>query len=257
MKKILAIDIGGTNIKVLVTGQKERRRFPSGPRMTPRRMVAGVKKLVADWKYDAVAIGYPGIVAKGRIVTEPHNLASGWTRFNFRATFGCPVRIINDAAMQALGSYRKGSMLFLGLGTGLGSALVVEGTIVPLELAHLPYKKSTYEDYLGARGLERLGRKKWQGHVEICVARLGAAFQLDDIVIGGGNAKKLLKLPEGCRIGDNANAFVGGFRLWEDGVTPRPQKRRPVRQDSVRPTPTPDAAPPLPSVPNPTYIASL
>ena len=209
------IDVGGTNVKVLATGQKERRRFPSGPKMTPPRMVAGVKKLAADWNYDVITIGYPGIVVKGRIAKEPHNLAPGWTRFNFRAAFKRPVKIINDAAMQALGSYRRGIMLFLGLGTGLGSALIVQGVIVPMELAHLSYKKGTYEDYLGARGLERMGRKKWQRHVENCVSRLTSAFHLDDVVIGGGNARNLVELPKGCRAGNNANAFVGGFRLWE------------------------------------------
>jgi len=237
--KILVIDIGGTNVKVLATGQKERRRFPSGPGMTPRRMVNGVKKLVADWKYDVVSIGYPGISVNGRISEEPHNLASGWVRFNFRAAFKRPVRIINDAAMQALGSYRKGTMLFLGLGTGLGSALVAQGVVVPMELAHLSYKKGTYEDYLGARALERLGRKKWQRHVGNCMARLISALHLDDVVIGGGNAKKLLKMPKGCRAGGNANAFVGGFRLWEappaplprrHKTRPRPLTRRPLRR---------------------------
>jgi predicted NBD/HSP70 family sugar kinase len=224
--KILVIDIGGTNVKVLATGQKERRRLPSGPKMTPRRMVAGVKKLVADWKYDVVSVGYPGIVVNGRISKEPHNLASGWIRFNFRAAFKRPVRIINDAAMQALGSYREGTMLFLGLGTGLGSALVAQGAVVPMELAHLSYKKGTYEDYLGARGLERLGRKKWQRHVEKCMARLISAFHLVDVVIGGGNARKLLKMPKGCRAGDNANAFLGGFRLWETPPAPSPRSRK-------------------------------
>lgn len=221
MRRVLVIDIGGTNVKVLATGARERRRFPSGPKMTPRRMVAGVKQLVADWKYDLVAIGYPGRVVRNRPVAEPHNLARGWTRFNFRAAFRRPVKIINDAAMQALGSYRKGIMLFLGLGTGLGSALVVEGVLVPMELAHLSYKRGTYEDYLGAHALERLGRKKWQRHVENCVARAISAFHLDDVVIGGGNAKKLAKLPKGCRAGHNANAFLGGFRLWEDRAAPR------------------------------------
>ncbi len=226
MRKVLVIDIGGTNVKVLATGQKERRRFPSGPKMTPRRMVAGVKKLVGDWKYDVVAIGYPGRVGCNQPVAEPHNLARGWIRFNFRAAFKRPVKIINDAALQALGSYRKGIMLFLGLGTGLGSALVVEGVVVPMELAHLPYKKGTYEDYLGAHGLERLGRKRWQRHVENCVARLISAFHLDDVVIGGGNARKLIELPKGCRAGNNANAFWGGFRLWKKTVTAHPQKRK-------------------------------
>ena len=183
--------------------------------MDAERMVQGVKKLAKEWNYELITIGYPGLVMRGRPVAEPHNLAHGWVGFDYEADLGCPVKIINDAAMQALGSYRKGSMLFLGLGTGLGSALVVEGTIVPLELAHLSFKKGTYEDYLGARGLMRLGRKKWQRLLENCVARLMPAFQLDEVVIGGGNAKKLTKLPKGCRVGDNANAFLGGFRLWE------------------------------------------
>jgi len=197
-------------------------------------MVAGVRELVADWKYDVVAIGYPGRVDRNRPVAEPHNLARSWTRFNFRAAFKRPVRIINDAALQALGSYRKGIMLFLGLGTGLGSALVVEGVVVPMELGHLSYKKGTYEDYLGAQGLERLGRKKWQRHVEYCVARLISALHLDDVVIGGGNAKKLIKLPKGCRAGDNALAFLGGFRLWEDLAAPRPRQRKTKTRRFVR-----------------------
>ena len=218
---ILVIDIGGTNVKVLATGQNERRRFPSGPKMTPQLMVAGIKKLVADWKYDVVSIGYPGRVRHNRPVADPRNLGRGWTRFNFKAAFKRPVKIINDAAMQALGNYRNGTMLFLGLGTGVGSALIVEGAIVPMEVGHLPYEKSTYEDYLGARGLERLGKKKWRRHIDKCVARLISAFQLDDVVIGGGNAKKLLKLPKGCRAGANANAFLGGFRMWEEPAAPR------------------------------------
>jgi predicted NBD/HSP70 family sugar kinase len=219
--KVLVIDIGGTNVKVLATGQNERRRFPSGPNMTPQRMVAGVKKVVMDWKYDVVSIGYPGRVRNNRPLADPRNLGKGWTRFNFRAAFKRPVKIINDAAMQALGSYRTGTMLFLGLGTGVGSALIAEGAIVPMEVGHLPYKKGTYEDYLGARGLERLGKKKWRRHIDTCVARLISAFELDDVVIGGGNSKKLLKLPNGCRAGANANAFVGGFRIWEEPAVPR------------------------------------
>ena len=220
------IDIGGTNVKVLATGHKERRRFPSGPKLTPRRMVAGVKELVSDWDFDVVAIGYPGRVDRNQPVAEPHNLGKGWTCFDFRAAFKRPVKVINDAALQAIGSYRHGIMLFLGLGTGLGSALVAEGVIVPLELAHLPYKKGTYEDYLGARALKQLGRKKWQRHVESCVAHLISAFHLDDVVLGGGNAKKLIELPKGCRAGDNTNAFLGGFRLWEDRDAPRLRARK-------------------------------
>ena len=213
---ILAIDIGGNNVKVLATEQNEIRKFPSGPKMTPQQMVAGVEKLAADWKYDVVSIGYPGRVDHNRPVAEPRNLGSGWTRFNFRAAFKRPVKIVNDAAMQALGSFKKDTMLFLGLGTGLGAALVVEGVIVQIELAHLAYNHGTFDDYLGARGLKRLGKKKWQRHVENCTTRLVSVLHLDDVVIGGGNAKKLTRLPKGCRAGDNAYAFLGGFRLWEN-----------------------------------------
>jgi polyphosphate glucokinase len=219
--KVLAVDVGGTHVKVLATGQTEPRRFPSGPKMTAKQMVSGVKELTRDWKYDAVAIGYPGPVLGGRPAVEPHNLGRGWVGFNFRGAFGRPVKIINDAAMQALGSYRSGTLLFLGLGTGLGSALVVQGNVVPMELGHLSYKKGTYEDYVGVRGLERLGKKKWARHVEFGVARLIDALHPDDVVLGGGNAKKLKRLPSGCRKGDNANAFVGGFRLWDEAAKPR------------------------------------
>ena len=213
---VLVVDIGGTNVKILASGQTEPRRFPSGKGLTPRKMVAGVAKLAKDWEYDVVALGYPGPVRAGRPAAEPHNLAKGWVGFDFRVAFCCPVKIVNDAAMQALGSYRRGTMLFLGLGTGLGSALVIPGGIVvPLELAHLAYGKKTYEDYLGARGLERLGREKWQKRVETITERFVSALLLDDVVIGGGNAKKLTRLPQGCRMGDNANAFRGGFQLWQ------------------------------------------
>jgi polyphosphate glucokinase len=219
--RVLAVDVGGTHVKVLATGQTEPRRFPSGPKMTAKQMVSGVKELTRDWKYDAVAIGYPGPVREGRPAVEPHNLGRGWVGFNFKGAFGRPVKIINDAAMQALGSYKRGTLLFLGLGTGLGSALVVQGNVVPMELGHLSYKKGTYEDYVGVRGLERLGKKKWARHVEFGVARLIDALHPDDVVVGGGNAKKLKKLPSGCRKGDNANAFVGGFRLWDEAASPR------------------------------------
>lgn len=211
---LLVIDIGGTNVKLLATGAAEARRFPSGKEMSPDRMVCQIREITRDWSYEAIAIGYPGIVKHGRIITDPHNLAKGWSGFDFEAAFRLPVRIINDAAMQALGSYRDGVMLFLGLGTGLGSALVIDGKVVPLELAHLGYKKGTFEDYLGARGLERLGRKKWCKQVACAVARLQATIIPDDLVIGGGNARKLDKLPDGCRIGGNQLAFAGGFRLW-------------------------------------------
>lgn len=219
---VLVVDIGGTNLKILATGQSEARKIPSGPLMTPERMVADVLKAVGDWKYDAVSLGYPGRVHRGQIVADPYNLAAGWVRFDFETAFGCPVRLLNDAAMQALGSYQGGLLLFLGLGTGLGSALVADGVVVPLELAHLPYKKGTYEDYVGARGFKRLGKKKWQRHVAFVVARLIAAIQPDDVVLGGGNAKKLEEMPPGCRLGDNAFAFQGGFRLWDSPVDRQP-----------------------------------
>src|SRR5580692_10136833 len=219
--RVLAVDVGGTNVKILATGQTEPRRFPSGPKMTPEQMVVGVKQIATGWKYDVVSIGYPGPVRRGRPIAEPHNLGRGWVSCNFKAMFRCPVKLINDAAMQALGSYRRGTLLFLGLGTGLGSALVVEGTVVPMELGHLSYRMGTYEDYVGIRGLERLGKKKWGRHVELGVARLIDALHPDDVVLGGGNAKKLKKLPSGCRKGDNANAFVGGFRLWDEAASPR------------------------------------
>jgi polyphosphate glucokinase len=213
---VLVVDVGGTSIKLLATGQTERRSFPSGPTLTPGPMVARIKTLVSDWRYDAVSIGYPGPVALGRPIAEPHNLGSGWVGFDFAKTFHHPVKIVNDAAMQALGSYQGGKMLFLGLGTGLGSAMIVDGIIEPMELAHLPYKKGTYEDYVGRAELEKRGRKRWQKHVEDVVARLIAALEPDDTVLGGGNVKKLHKIPPGCRVGSNANAFVGGFRLWEN-----------------------------------------
>src|ERR1700722_15202770 len=217
---VLVVDVGGTNVKILATGQETPRKFPSGPTMTPERMVPGVQQLAAEWKYEAVSIGYPGPVLKGRLAAEPHNLGAGWMGFDFDAAFKCPVKLINDAAMQALGSYEGGRMLFLGLGTGLGSAMIVDGTIEPMELAHLPYKKGrTYEDYVGERGLERLGKKKWRAHVFDVVERLKAALEADYVVIGGGNARLLKDLPPGSRLGDNENAFKGGFRLWQaDGV---------------------------------------
>ncbi len=215
---VLVIDIGGTNIKFIATGQGEARRFASGPTMTPERMVAGLREAAADWNYDAVAIGYPGQVVDGKITTEPKNLGPGWVGFNFRSAFGRPVKLINDASMQALGSYKHGTMLFLGLGTGLGSALVVDGKLVPMELAHLSVGKGTFEYYLGVRAIKRFGKRRWRKFVALGVARLQSALQLDDVVIGGGTVKKLKKLPPGCRAGDNANAFLGGFRLWEESL---------------------------------------
>lgn len=212
---VLAIDIGGTNVKLLATGEAEPRRFASGIEMTPDRMVASVKDIASDWNYEAISIGYPGVVEKNRIITEPHNLAQGWVDFDFEAAFGRPVRLLNDAAMQALGSYNGGEMLFLGLGTGLGTALVVQGVVVPMEIGHLQYRKGTFEDYVGLRGYERLGKRKWRKHVERVVAIFIASFHPDDIVLGGGNVKKFETLPDGCRAGDNANAFIGGFRMWD------------------------------------------
>ena len=219
---VLVVDVGGTHVKLLATGQSEPRKFVSGPTLTAEQMVAGAKELARDWKYDVVAIGYPGPVLHGRPVAEPHNLALGWVGFDYQAAFGCPVKVINDAAMQALGSYQGGKMLFLGLGTGLGSTMIVEGIVEPMELGHLPYRKGTYEDYVGTRGLERVGKKKWRRYVADVVARLIAALQPDDVVLGGGNVKKLKELPPGCRAGDNANAFLGGFRLWEEGGDGQP-----------------------------------
>ena len=229
--KVLVVDVGGTHVKILANGQSDRREFLSGPTLTPKRMVAGVKRLAGDWKYDVVSVGYPGVVLKGRVATEPHNLGPGWVGFDFAAAFGCPIRLINDAAMQALGSYQGGAMLFLGLGTGLGTAMVVGGVVIPMEIGHLPYRKATFEDYLGLRGLQRLGRKKWGKHVAAGVACLTAALHPDGVVLGGGNAKRLEKLPPGCRVGDNANAFVGGFRLWERARdrTPSSPPKAPLR----------------------------
>jgi polyphosphate glucokinase len=212
---VLVIDVGGSHVKILATGQKQPREFPSGPSLTPKQMVAGVRKIATDWKYDAVSIGYPGVVVRNRVITEPHNLASGWVGLDFEAAFERPVKIVNDAAMQALGSYKRGKMLFLGLGTGLGSAMIVDGIIAPMELAHLPYKRGTYEDYVGERSFEKRGKKKWRCHVAEVVELLTTALQVDDVVLGGGNVKKLKELPPGCREGNNANAFVGGFRLWQ------------------------------------------
>ncbi|MEI6235000.1 MAG: ROK family protein [Planctomycetota bacterium] len=213
---ILVIDIGGTNVKILATGHEEVRKLPSGPGLTPQAMVDGIKELSKDWEYESISIGYPGPVIDDKPLLEPKNLHTGWVGFDFAVAFGKPVKIINDAALQALGSYEGGRMLFLGLGTGLGSALIIDKTIIPLELAHLPYKKKkTFEDYVGLRGIDRMGRKKWETNVGDVCNRLKAALVADYVVLGGGNAKKLKVLPEGSRMGDNANAFKGGYRLWE------------------------------------------
>ena len=212
---VLVVDIGGTHVKVLATGHKVHREFDSGPTLTPKQMIAGVKKVVADWKYEAISIGYPGPVLRNRPVSEPWNLGKGWAGFDFEAAFKCPVKVVNDAAMQALGSYKGGKMLFLGLGTGLGSAMVVDGIVEPMELGHLPYKKATFEDYVGIRGVKKYGREKWRSFVTDVVKRLVGALEPDDVVLGGGNVKKLKGLPSGSRAGDNDNAFLGGFRVWE------------------------------------------
>jgi len=229
---VLVIDIGGTHVKVLMTGRKNHREFVSGRTMTPRRMVSRVRQLVADWKYDVISIGYPGPVVHNRPLSEPWNLGKGWVGFDFAVAFKRPVKVINDAAMQALGSYHRGKMLFLGLGTGLGSALIIEGIVEPMELAHLPYKKATFEDYVGLRGLEKFGRKKWRRDVADIVKRLIAALEPDEVVLGGGNVHKLKKLPPGCRAGDNANAFKGGFRLWPPAKAFTRSRYRPVEQGS-------------------------
>lgn len=215
-RKILVIDVGGTHIKLLATGQKEKTEFASGPTYRASDMVRQVKKVVQDWDYDVISMGYPGPVVHGHPLREPHNLGGGWVHFDFKKAFGHEVKIINDAAMQAIGSYRKGRMLYLGLGTGLGSAMIANGRLEPMELGHLPYRKGkTYEDYVGVRGLERLGKKKWQHHVIEVVNELCAALCADEVVLGGGNSKKLTKLPPHTRLGSNQNAFIGGFRMWD------------------------------------------
>jgi hypothetical protein len=220
--KILVLDVGGTHVKILATGHKTLIEIPSGPKMTPRKMVADVRKAIDGWEYSVASIGYPGPVLHDKPVAEPHNLGHGWVGFDFKKALGCPVKIVNDAAMQALGHYEGGRMLFLGLGTGLGSALIVDGVLEPMELAHLPYKNGrTYEDYIGLRGFERLGKKKWRQYVFDVVERLKSALEADYVVLGGGNSKRLKKLPPGARLGDNANAFRGGYRLWHEPTAPR------------------------------------
>lgn len=215
--QVLVIDVGGTHVKMLATGKRTARKIPSGPTMTARHMVEAVKQLTADWSYEVISLGFPGAVRGGRPTADPKNLAKGWVGFDFRQAFGCPVKVLNDAAMQALGSYEGGRMLFLGLGTGLGSALITDGVLVPMELAHLRYRKGrTYEDYVGLRGLKRYGKKKWRRYVEDVVTALKNALQADYVVLGGGNAKRLNQLPKDVRLGDNAHAFTGGFRLWEE-----------------------------------------
>ncbi len=234
---VLVIDIGGTHVKIMATGQKDERRMDSGPALTPAAMARGVRALARGWKYDAVAIGYPGPVVRNHPAVEPHNLGPGWVAFDYEKAFGCPVRMVNDAAMQALGGYQGGKMLFLGFGTGLGTTLIVDGMLVPMELAHLPYRKATFEDYVGAAALERFGKRRWRKFVADVIVRLTAALEPDDIVLGGGNAANLRELPPRCRIGANTNAFPGGFRLWADAGTraPRaPAKRARAAKKAVR-----------------------
>jgi polyphosphate glucokinase len=215
-RKTLVIDVGGTNLKVGMSGQKDLLKIPSGSEMTAAKMAAAVRSATAGWKYDSVSIGYPGPVKDGKPAREPHNLAGGWVRFDYEKAFGAPVKIVNDAAMQALGGYTGGRMLFLGLGTGLGSALVAEGVLLPLELAHLPYRKGkTYEEYVGVKAYKKMGVKKWTGHVRKVVRLLVHGLQVDSVILGGGQTKKLPELPPGVKIGENSNAIVGGFRLWE------------------------------------------
>ena len=240
---ILSIDVGGTNVKILLSGEKEPRKMPSGPDFTPSQLVADVKKLAEGWSYDVISIGFPAPVHNNAPVAEPFNIGKGWVDFNYEKAFGCPVKMINDAAMQALGSYKGGKMLFLGFGTGLGSALVSDKTLLPLELGHLPFKKKTFEYYVGVNGLEKNGKARWKKNVFETVEILTAAILPDYIVLGGGNAKKIEELPPACIAGNNANAFIGGFRMWEGPAdrraTPDPgvkkaaqarrQKKKPVR----------------------------
>jgi polyphosphate glucokinase len=225
--KVLVIDIGGTHVKVRAEGQTAATKFVSGAEMTPAKMVDGVKAIASAWAFDVMAIGYPGQVTHGIAIAEPHNLATGWVGFDMKAAFGCPLKVVNDAAMQALGGYRGGRMLFLGLGTGLGSAMVVNGIVEPMELGHLPYRKGTFEDYVGARGLERFGKKKWRGRVEDVVAHLSAALEPDEVLLGGGNAALLKTLPPHCRLGGNDDAYTGGVKLWHGRTdSPKPAAKR-------------------------------
>jgi polyphosphate glucokinase len=221
--RILVLDVGGTHVKMRMGSEGEVREFESGPRLTPGRMVRKVRDLTADWRYDGISMGYPGVVFHGRITADPHNLGPGWIGFNFSKAFGKPVRIVNDAAMQAMGSYEGGRMLFLGLGTGLGATLIMDGIVEPMEIGHMPYKHGrTYEDYAGERGRERLGNRKWRRVVARIVDQLRSVLEVDYVVLGGGNVKKLKRLPRYARAGDNRNAFVGGMRLWQlvDGHDP-------------------------------------
>jgi polyphosphate glucokinase len=221
---ILAIDVGGSHVKVMTNKDRVKREFVSGPDLSAKTMVKEVRKLTEDWSYDVISVGYPGVVVRNRPHVEPHNLGRGWAGFDFEKAFGRPTRVVNDAVMQALGSYRGGRMLFLGLGTGLGSAMILDGVLVPMELGHLPYRKGrTFEDYVGIAGLKRLGQKKWKRRVAEVIGDLAAALQPEYIILGGGNVAKLDKLPAKAKRGNNADAFEGGFRLWDE----RPGKSSP------------------------------
>jgi predicted NBD/HSP70 family sugar kinase len=214
--RVLTVDVGGSNVKAVLNGVDERRRFPSGRELTAAEMTAGVLELVAGWDYEAVSVGVPAPVVDGRVAKEPVNLGTGWVGFDFEAAFGKPVKVINDATMQALGSYEGGRMLFLGLGTGLGSTMILDGVIAPMELGHLPFRTATYEHYVGEEGMLRLGKKEWRKAALETIGHLTDALQPEYVVLGGGNAEKLGELPDGCRLGRNVDAFRGGFRLWID-----------------------------------------
>lgn len=232
--KVLVVDVGGSHVKIMVSGNPEQRRMDSGPTLTGAQMVKGVKALARGWTFDRVAIGYPGVVERDKIMTEPHNLGQGWVGVDYAKAFGCPVRIINDAAMQALGGYEGGKMLFLGFGTGLGTAMIADGVIVPMEVAHLPYRKRTFEDYVGEKSLEREGVNKWRRRVDDVVRRLIAALQPEDVVLGGGNAREIIELPPRCRLGANGNAFPGGFRLWGQKAASMPPPKVDAPGDEVK-----------------------
>ena len=234
--KVLVIDIGGTHVKVASTDTRVPIKIPSGPTMDAEQMTRQVLAATESWAYDCISIGYPGPVTHDRPLAEPHNLAAGWTDFPYRKVFGKPIRFLNDAAMQALGGYKGGRMLFLGTGTGLGSAMIFDGVVIPLELAHLPYKKGrTYEEYIGLIGLQRRGKKRWRKSVLDIIDRLQAAFICDNVLLGGGNAKLMKNLPAHITLGANSNAIEGGLRLWEDSGLPpsvSPEKRHRKRRRS-------------------------
>ncbi|HVC86073.1 MAG TPA: hypothetical protein VNC40_01455 [Gaiellaceae bacterium] len=214
-KVVLAVDVGGSHVKALASNRTERRRFASGSTLTPEEMAAGTLQAVAGWSWEVVTVGIPAPVRGGKVIADPVNLGKGWVGFDYGAAFGKPTTVVNDAVMQAVGSYRGGRMLFLGLGTGLGSALILDGAVEPLELGHLPFRKRTFEDYVGERALKKHGKKRWTKAVFETVERLVAAMEPDDVVLGGGGADELDELPPSCRRGDNENAFIGGFRLWD------------------------------------------